>query len=85
MITVSGCSLTAKFGDKIAITGTNGSGKTTLLKILLGWLKAEGESWISPAANIGYLTQEVFDLPLEQTPEQFFYLHSAEDSYLYGW
>lgn len=34
--------LTAKFGDKIAITGTNGSGKTTLLKILLGQLKAEG-------------------------------------------
>lgn len=71
--------LTAKFGDKIAITGTNGSGKTTLLKILLGQLKAEGEIWISPAANIGYLTQEVFDLPLEQTPEQFFYKETFEE------
>ena len=71
--------LTAKFGDKIAITGTNGSGKTTLLKILLGQLKAEGEIWISSAANIGYLTQEVFDLPLEQTPEQFFYKDTFEE------
>ncbi|MGG2113276.1 ribosomal protection-like ABC-F family protein [Lysinibacillus pakistanensis] len=71
--------LTAEFGDKIAITGTNGSGKTTLLKILLGQLKAEGEIWISPAANIGYLTQEVFDLPLEQTPEQFFYKETFEE------
>lgn len=27
---------------------------------------------MSPSANIGYLTQEVFDLPLEQTPEELF-------------
>ncbi|GLC89528.1 ribosomal protection-like ABC-F family protein [Lysinibacillus piscis] len=65
--------LTAQFGDKIAIVGANGSGKTTLLRVILGQEEAEGEVWKSPAANIGYLTQEVFDLPLEQTPAQYFH------------
>lgn len=60
-------------GEKIAITGPNGSGKTTLLKVILGQEKAQGGSiWISPSANVGYLTQEVFDLPLDKTPNSFF-------------
>lgn len=71
--------ITAQFGDKIAITGKNGSGKTSFLKVLLGKLEAEGEVWLSPAANIGYLTQEVFDLPLDQTPEQYFYRETFEE------
>jgi len=71
--------VTAQFGDKIAITGKNGSGKTSFLKVILGQLKAEGEVWVSPAANIGYLTQEVFDLPLDQTPEQYFYQETFEE------
>ena len=44
---------------KVAIVGPNGSGKTTLLKMIMGTETAEGEIWISPSANIGYLTQEV--------------------------
>lgn len=72
-------SITAQFGDKIAITGKNGSGKTSFLKVLLGKLEAEGEVWLSPAATIGYLTQEVFDLPLDQTPEQCFYQETFEE------
>ena len=71
--------ITAQFGDKIAITGKNGSGKTSFLKVLLGKLEAEGEVWVSPVANIGYLTQEVFDLPLDQTPEQYFYQETFEE------
>lgn len=71
--------VTAQFGDKIAVTGTNGSGKTSFLKVILGQLKAEGEVWVSPAANIGYLTQEVFDLLLDQTPEQYFYQETFEE------
>ncbi|MDM5352963.1 ABC-F type ribosomal protection protein [Lysinibacillus sphaericus] len=71
--------VTAQFGDKIAITGINGSGKTSFLKVILGQLKAEGRVWLSPAANIGYLSQEVFDLPLEQTPEQYFYQETFEE------
>ncbi|MFA1739607.1 ribosomal protection-like ABC-F family protein [Lysinibacillus fusiformis] len=71
--------VTAQFGDKISITGKNGSGKTSFLKVILGQLKAEGEVWVSPAASIGYLTQEVFDLPLDQTPEQYFYQETFEE------
>jgi macrolide transport system ATP-binding/permease protein len=64
---------TIQHGEKVAITGPNGSGKTTLLKVILGQETAEGKVWISPSAKIGYLTQEVFDLPLAQTPEELFY------------
>lgn len=60
-------------GEKVAITGPNGSGKTTLLKIILGQEPSEGDVWISPTATIGYLTQEVFDLPLDKTPGDLFY------------
>lgn len=63
---------TIQHGEKVAIIGPNGSGKTTLLNIILGQETAEGSVWVSPSANIGYLTQEVFDLPLEQTPEELF-------------
>nr|WP_295969797.1 ABC-F type ribosomal protection protein [uncultured Bacillus sp.] len=64
---------TIQHGEKVALIGPNGSGKTTLLKIITGQSKAEGKVWMSPSANIGYLTQEVFDLPLEQTPQQLFH------------
>lgn len=48
------------------------AGKTTLLKMIMGNETAEGEVWISPSANIGYLTQEVFDLPLEKHQKIYF-------------
>lgn len=70
---------TIQHGEKIACIGPNGCGKTTLLNIIMGQEKAEGEVWISPSANIGYLTQEVFDLPLEKTPEQLFYRETFEE------
>ncbi|MDN3436710.1 ABC-F type ribosomal protection protein [Planococcus sp. APC 3900] len=65
-------------GEKVAIEGPNGSGKTTLLKILLGQETADGEVWMSPSASVGYLTQEVFDLPLEETPAELFYKETFE-------
>ncbi len=65
---------TIQHGEKVALIGPNGSGKTTLLKILMGEETSDGGSvWISPSANIGYLTQEVFDLPLSKTPEELFF------------
>ncbi|MFC7786369.1 ribosomal protection-like ABC-F family protein [Rossellomorea sp. GCM10028870] len=70
---------TIQHGEKVSITGPNGSGKTTLLKVILGQEKADGEVWVSPSAQIGYLTQEVFDLPLDETPEQLFHQETFEE------
>lgn len=63
---------TIMFGERVAITGANGSGKTTLLKMLLGTELYEGEIWQSEFADIGYLSQEVYDLPNELRVSEFF-------------
>lgn len=70
---------TIKHGERIALTGANGSGKSTLLKMIVGSVIGKGDIWVSPAANIGYLSQEVFDLPLDSTPEQLFYKETFEE------
>jgi macrolide transport system ATP-binding/permease protein len=77
-ILFTNANFTIQHGEKVSLIGPNGSGKTTLLKVIVGQETAEGEVWISPSAQIGYLTQEVFDLPLEQTPEQLFYKETFE-------
>ncbi|AUD12674.1 MULTISPECIES: ribosomal protection-like ABC-F family protein [unclassified Planococcus (in: firmicutes)] len=66
-------SFTVQHGEKIAVVGANGSGKTTFLKMLAGEEPvSDGELWLSPSASIGYLTQDVFDLPLDRTPAELF-------------
>ena len=72
--------LTIQKGERIAISGVNGSGKTTLLQLLIGEIDAtEGSVWRSPTATIGYLSQQVFDLPLHVTPAQLFERETFEE------
>ncbi|MCA1055847.1 ABC-F type ribosomal protection protein [Rossellomorea aquimaris] len=70
---------TIQHGEKVAVTGPNGSGKTTLLKVIMNVEDADGDVWVSPSAHIGYLTQEVFDLPLDESPHQLFDKETFEE------
>ncbi|SEM89889.1 ribosomal protection-like ABC-F family protein [Paenibacillus sp. OV219] len=55
-------------GEKIGLIGPNGSGKTTLIQMLLGEKTVDtGQLWLSPTANVAYLTQDVTDLSQQQT------------------
>jgi ATP-binding cassette ChvD family protein len=46
-------------GAKIGVVGPNGSGKSTLLRIMAGIdTDVNGETWIDPDANVGFLPQE---------------------------
>jgi macrolide transport system ATP-binding/permease protein len=55
-------------GEKIALAGNNGAGKTTLLRLILNQEPVDqGELWISPAAKIGYLDQEIRSIDNRRT------------------
>ena len=64
------------------LVGPNGAGKTTLIKIIL---KEEdltsGELWASPSLKIGYLSQDVQDLPLDMKPVDAIGLHNRDEIY----
>ena len=46
-------------GAKIGVIGPNGAGKSTLLRIMAGVdTDFQGDVWVDPAAEIGYLPQE---------------------------
>jgi len=63
-----GSSFFVQRGERIGLLGPNGCGKTTLLRIITGQETADaGRMWVSPAASIAYLTQDVSDLKPNQT------------------
>lgn len=58
----------AKPGDRIGIIGPNGSGKSTLLNTLSGRIQPDsGTIKIGGSANIGYFTQDLYDLKDSQS------------------
>lgn len=60
-------------GDRIVLTGPNGSGKTTLLECIAGKIPVDsGKIHIAPTAKIAYLDQEIDELPMDQTPLEYF-------------
>lgn len=60
-------------GDRIVLTGPNGSGKTTLLKCIAGKIPVDsGQIRIAPTVKIAYLDQEIEELPMAQTPLEYF-------------
>ncbi|QXE00195.1 ribosomal protection-like ABC-F family protein [Terribacillus sp. DMT04] len=64
---------TVQYGEKINLLGANGSGKTTFLNMIVGKEAYKGEIWVSPPAKIGYLSQNVYDLPLDKKPSELFH------------
>jgi macrolide transport system ATP-binding/permease protein len=66
-------------GERIGIIGPNGSGKTTLLNILLGNESlTQGEISMSSGHKTAYLSQDVADMPIDQTAIEALHLSEQE-------
>jgi ATP-binding cassette, subfamily F, member 3 len=63
-----GVDLTISRGERVGVIGANGAGKSVLAKLLAGVLPpTEGERWVGPSIEIGYLAQDP-EPPPEATP-----------------
>jgi ATP-binding cassette, subfamily F, member 3 len=63
-----GVDLTVFRGERVGVIGANGSGKSVLVKLLAGELEpAEGEMWVGPSIDVGFLPQEHAPAPAGQT------------------
>jgi ATP-binding cassette, subfamily F, member 3 len=63
-----GVDLTISRGERVGVIGKNGAGKSVLAKLLAGVLPpTEGERWVGPSINIGYLAQDP-EPPRDATP-----------------
>jgi len=54
-------------GDRIGLVGPNGAGKTTLLKLIEGRLRPDEGRVVREGVSVGYLEQNVQDLPDDRT------------------
>ncbi|WBW96563.1 ribosomal protection-like ABC-F family protein [Oceanirhabdus sp. W0125-5] len=58
-------------GDKIALLGANGTGKTTFIKMLMNLEPRDsGTIMVNPSLRIGYFSQEIENLNLDNTVQQ---------------
>ena len=56
---LAGIDLTVMHGERVGVVGDNGAGKSVLLKMLVGEIEpTEGEVWVGPSIEIGYLAQD---------------------------
>ena len=61
--------LTVVHGERVGFVGANGAGKSVLLKTVVGELEpSEGELWVGPSIQIGYLAQDQETLDPESSP-----------------
>ena len=68
-----------KHGESIGLIGPNGAGKTTLIRMILDQEPISGgELWKSPTLKIGYLSQDVGDLPIHKKPIEALGLHDRD-------
>ena len=64
-----GVDLTVFRGERVGVIGDNGSGKSVLVKLLAGELEpAEGEIWVGPSIEVGFLPQEHAPAPGRPDP-----------------
>ncbi|AQQ52071.1 ribosomal protection-like ABC-F family protein [Planococcus lenghuensis] len=68
----SDVSFTVQHGERIRLVGPNGSGKTTLFDMINGRTEYEGKVWKTSGMQIGFLSQDVFDLPENRTSAELF-------------
>ena len=66
---LAGIDLTVMHGERVGVVGDNGAGKSVLLKMLVGEIEpTEGEVWMGPSIEIGYLAQDQDTLDPASTP-----------------
>ena len=66
---LKGIDLAFETGSRNVLLGRTLAGKTTLLRMIAGDLHpTQGRLWVSPSARMGYLSQDVDDLPQGKTP-----------------
>jgi len=69
-------------GDRIGLFGENGCGKTTLIKAILGEQKLDaGQIRVSSSAQLAVMSQDVMDLPDQQTVLESFSVDSKKEEY----
>ncbi|WP_416143968.1 ribosomal protection-like ABC-F family protein [Planococcus koreensis] len=74
----SGVSFTVQHGERVGLVGPNGSGKSTFFRMLMDETEYTGEFWRTESMKVGYLSQDVLDLPEDETPAQLFKTMSFE-------